>query len=173
MADPLTTTSPAPRFRMGTLDHVHVMVPDREAAAIWYGKYLGFDPVDEYASWANDVDGGPLQISADDGRSMLALFEISDGHPGAPHQAGIAFSVDSAMITGFSRSLVDGGIDSPLGVPLTANDIVDFDLCWAYNLSDPWGNIFELNCYDYDTVRRNLVEADGLTPVRYWPRAST
>ena len=49
-------------------------------------------------------------------------------------------------------------------------DIVDFDMCWAFELADPWGNQYELNCYDYDRVRRELVEADGITPMRYWPR---
>ena len=41
---------------------------------------------------------------------------------------------------------------------------------WAYNLADPWGNQYELNCYDYDRIRTELVEADGIDPVRYWPR---
>ena len=36
--------------------------------------------------------------------------------------------------------LLPGEIASPSGRPLEINDIVDFDLCWAYNLADPWGN---------------------------------
>ncbi|TNF24880.1 MAG: hypothetical protein EP329_24135 [Deltaproteobacteria bacterium] len=55
------------------------------------------------------------------------------------------------------------------GEPLRVEDVIDFDLCWAYDLSDPWGNRYELNCYDYDRVRVELIDADGIEPVRYWP----
>ncbi len=50
------------------------------------------------------------------------------------------------------------------------NDVIDFDLCWAYDLVDPWANLYELNCYDYEQVRADLIEADAITPVRYWPQ---
>jgi hypothetical protein len=62
------------------------------------------------------------------------------------------------------------GIDSPRGEPLVAADLVDFDLCWAIDLVDPWGNQYELNCYDYERISAELVAADGLQPTRYWPR---
>lgn len=101
------------KFRMGRLDHVHIRVPDREVAAQWYADYLGFEAVEKYEFWANEIEGGPLQI----------------------------------------------------------NDVVDFDMCWAYNLVDPWGNNFELNCYEYDRIKTDLIEADGVEPVRYWPRS--
>ena len=48
--------------------------------------------------------------------------------------------------------------------------MVDFDLCWAFDLADPWGNRYEVNCYDYEGVQSSLVEPDGISPVRYWPR---
>ena len=47
--------------------------------------------------------------------------------------------------------------------------MVDFDLCWAIDLVDPWGNQYELNCYDYDTIRRTAGRRDGIEPTRYWP----
>ena len=59
---------------------------------------------------------------------------------------------------------------SPRGERLVVTDLVDFDLCWAFDLVDPWANHYELNCYDYDWVRAELVEADAVTVVRYWPR---
>ncbi len=43
-------------------------------------------------------------------------------------------------------------------------------MCWAYDLVDPWGNQYELNCYEYDRVRADLIEAEALTPTRYWPQ---
>ena len=158
-----------PRFRMGRLDHVHIRVPDRSEAAAWYAKHLGFEPVSDYGFWADAVDGGPLQISADGGDTMLALFQVSDGHPMVAQQTGVAFSVDLDTFAAFTRSL-PGEINGPTGNPLVANDLIDFDLCWAFDLADPWGNRYELNCYDYEGVRTGLVEPDGISPVRYWPR---
>lgn len=154
---------------MGRLDHVHIRVPDRAAAAAWYGEHLGFEPVDTFDFWASAVDGGPLQISADGGHTTLALFEATEEHPMVPQRAGVAFAVDADTFVAFARSL-PGAIPGPSGRPLVADDVVDFDLCWAYDLADPWGNQYELNCGDHDRVRRELIEPDGITPVRYWGR---
>lgn len=126
------------KFKMGRLDHVHIRVPDRALAAQWYSENLGFEAVEKYAFWATEVEGGPLQISADGGKTMLALFEASSGHPMVPQTTGIAFSVDADSFVSFARSL-------------------------------PNGNNFELNCYDYDRIRQDLIQADGIDPVRYWP----
>jgi catechol 2,3-dioxygenase-like lactoylglutathione lyase family enzyme len=156
-------------FRMGRLDHVHIRVPDRAEAARWYAEHLGFEPVDEYAFWARGFDGGPLQISADGGQTTLALFEATEAHPMIPQQNGVAFSLDADSFISFARSL-PCGIDNPAGEPLTASDLIDFDLCWAFDLADPWGNQYELNCYEYDRVRAELVEADAVPVERYWPR---
>lgn len=153
---------------MGRLDHVHIRVPDRAAAALWYAEHLGFEPVDEYDFWATGFEGGPLQISADDGKTMLALFEASEWAPMIPQKTGVAFSVDAETFIAFGLGL-PGELKSPSGETLVASNLVDFDLCWAYDLSDPWGNVYELNCYDYARVREELVEAQQITPVRYWP----
>lgn len=159
-----------PKFRMGRLDHVHIRVPDRETAARWYSEHLGFEPVERFDFWAKGFEGGPLQISADGGRTMLALFEASDGHPMIPQKTGVAFSVDAEDFLAFARSL-PAEIQGPSGRPLETGDIVDFDMCWAYDLADPWGNQYELNCYEYERIATELIEADGVEPVRYWPRA--
>lgn len=157
------------KFRVGRLDHVHIRVPDRETAARWYAEHLGFEPVERFEFWAKGFDGGPLQISADGGRTMLALFETNEGHPMIPQKTGVAFSLDAEDFMAFARSL-PGGIDSPSGRSLQIGDIVDFDMCWAYSLADPWGNEYELNCYDYERVKAELIEAERVEPVRYWPR---
>ena len=153
---------------MGRLDHVHIRVPDRVEAAAWYCEHLGFDPVEAFDFWATGFDGGPLQISADGGDTMLALFEASDGHPMVAQQAGVAFSVDAETFMAFARSL-PGAINSPQGVPLRPNDLIDFDMCWAFELADPWRNQYELNCYDYDRIKQELIEVADIEPVRYWP----
>jgi catechol 2,3-dioxygenase-like lactoylglutathione lyase family enzyme len=143
---------------MGRLDHVHIRVPDRAEAARWYAEHLGFEPVEAYDFWATGFEGGPLQISADGGETTLALFEACEGHPMLPQKTGVAFSVDAGTFMAFVRSLPNG-IDNPRGEPLRATDLVD-----------PWGNQYELNCYDYDRIRAELVESDGIEVVRYWPR---
>lgn len=158
-----------PRFRMGRLDHVHIRVPDRAEAAAWYAEHLGFEPVADYDFWAKGFEGGPLQISADGGRTTLALFQAGEGHPMEPQRTGVAFQVDADTFISFARSL-PCGIDAPTGGPLEVTDMVDFDLCWAFDLVDPWGNQYELNCDDYDRVRTELVDADDVATVRYWPR---
>ncbi len=153
---------------MGRLDHVHIRVPNREEAAAWYAQHLGFEPVTKFDFWATAVDGGPLQISADGGETMLALFEATDGHPMIAQQTGVAFSVTAEVFLAFARSL-PGEINGPDGAPIQPHDIVDFDLCWAYNIADPWGNHYEINCYDYDRIRAELVGPEDVQPSRYWP----
>ena len=148
---------------------MHIRVPDRAEAARWYAEHLGFEPVEAYDFWATGVEGGPLQISADGGNTTLALFEAGGGHPMIPQQTGVAFSVDAESFIAFARSL-PCGIDHPRGERLQVTDLVDFDMCWALDLVDPWGNQYEVNCYDYERIRMELVDADGLEPLRYWSR---
>jgi catechol 2,3-dioxygenase-like lactoylglutathione lyase family enzyme len=155
-------------FRMGRLDHVHLRVPNRAEAAAWYAEHLGFEPVERFDFWARGFEGGPLQISADGGRTMLALFEASDGHPMIANDTGVAFSVEPETFVQFAVSL-PRGLPGRDGQPLQPNDLVDFDMCWAYEFTDPWGNRFELNCYDYDRIRVELVERHGIAPARMWP----
>lgn len=156
------------RFRMGRLDHVHIRVPNRAEAAAWYAEHLGFERVERFRFWAEGFAGGPLQISADGGRTTLALFEASDAHPLIAQATGVAFSVDADSFIRFARSL-PGDIRNPGGTPLLANEMVDFDLCWAFDFADPWANRYELNCYEYDRIQMELVERDGIEPQRYWP----
>ena len=156
------------KFKMGRLDHVHIRVPNRAEAAVWYAEHLGFEPVEAFDFWATGFEGGPLQISADGGQTTLALFEASEGHPMAPQVTGVAFSADADSFIAFTRSLPNG-IDNREGQPLTTADLVDFDLCWAFELADPWGNRYELNCYEYDRIRDELVWVDGIVPQRFWP----
>jgi len=157
------------KFRMGRLDHVHIRVPDRAQAARWYADHLGFEPVERFDFWASGLPGGPLQISADGGQTMIALFEANELHPMIAQTAGVAFSVDADRFMAFARSL-PCDIASPSGRPLEARDIVDLDMCWSYDLADPWGNLYELNCYEYDRIKKDLIEASGIEPERYWPR---
>lgn len=156
------------RFRMGRLDHVHIRVPDRAEAAEWYATHLGFEPVEDFEFWATGFEGGPLQISADDGATTLALFEVGHGHEMIAQETGVAFSVDAETFIDFGRSL-PGAIESHHGGPLRPEHVLDFDLCWAFGLQDPWGNQYELNCYEYERIKTDWIVADDVTPTRYWP----
>jgi len=80
---------------MGRLDQVHIRVPDRAEATQRYAEHLGFEPVDWHDFWATGFEGGPLQISADEGRTRLAPFGTSEGHPMVPQRTGVAFSTNS------------------------------------------------------------------------------
>lgn len=148
---------------MGQLDHVHIRVPDRAVAAAWYAEHLGFEPVERFDFWASGIEGGPLQISADGGQTTLALFEASDGHPMVPQRTGVAFSVDAEVFADFARSL-PGAVASPAGRPLEPDDIVELDLCWAYDLVDPSGAA-AASCDSSTTCSStDLIDADGITP---------
>ena len=152
---------------MGSLDHVHIVVPDRAAAAIWYEENLGFRPVDAVAQWAS-IEGGPLHLSADGGRTGIALFQAGVGHETTTLEMGAAFRVDGEAFIAFAKELATRELRRPDGAALAPSDVIDFDLCYAFNFVDPWGNRFELNCYDVETVKADLIDAEGIEPVRYW-----
>ena len=156
-------------FRMGSLDHLHLLVPDRYEAARWYKENLGFEIVERYKLWA-DV-GGPLHISADGGRSGLALFERGP-HTHIKAECSVAFRVGADEFIAFAEGLQSSSIRDASGEPLKAESVVDFDLCYAFYFQDPYGNEFELDCYEYGEVRRDLIERLGITPVRKYDRRS-
>ena len=154
-------------FKMGSLDHMHLMVPDRYEAACWYAENLGFEIVEEYEEWAR-VDGGPLHVSADGGRSGVALFEIREEHPAFKVEIGVAFAVDAPTFMAFADGLAERELSDGRGGQIAPSSVVDHDLCYAFYFQDPYGNAFELDCYDHAALKRDLVEKWGITPVRFW-----
>ncbi len=151
---------------MGTLDHMHLLVPDRQEAARWYQENLGFEIVGEYAAWA-ELEGGPLHISADGGKSAIALFERGQ-HPDFKVETWVAFRVSADPFVTFADELASKSIQDGDGKPLERESVVDHDLCYAYYFRDPYGNRFELDCYDYDRVNRDLIQKYAITPIRFW-----
>lgn len=146
-------------FRVEGIDHVELVVLDRDEAARWYERVLGLTVCAEYAFWADE--GGPLMISSDDGRTKLALFEGTPRH--APSPKRIAFRTDA---DGFQRfldrlpalDLVDGD-----GHRVTKTDIVDHDASVSLYFRDPYGTPLEVTTYDYETVMARITDADGST----------
>lgn len=153
-------------FKMGSLDHMHFLVPDRSQAARWYRETLGFEIVKPYEAWA-EIEGGPLHISADGGRSALALFERGQ-HPDFEVETSVAFRVEPSAFLAFADGLDSTEISGTNGKRLTRESVVDHDLCYAYYFRDPYGNGLELDCYDYAEIERELIEKHAITPVRFW-----
>ncbi len=150
---------------------MHVRVPDRAAAVEWYCEHLGFELIEAERFWADGIDGGPVQLTADGGRTAIAVFAGSDWLPPVPLTAGIAFTLELEPFVEFARSL-PGPLERNHGEPLLPEHLIDFDLCFAYDFVDPWGNRFEINCRDHAGVRAALLVDDGIEPVRYWPASA-
>ena len=153
-------------FKMGSLDHMHLMVPDRFAAARWYKETLGFEIVEQFRAWS-EIEGGPLHISADGGKSGLALFEIGQ-HPVFKVETSVAFSVSADQFLVFAELLNAKNLTGYNNEPVKPESVVDHDMCYAYYFDDPYGNHFELDCYEYDQIKHKLIEKKGIKPVRFW-----
>ncbi len=143
-------------FRVEQIDHVELFVPDRYAAAEWYGDALGLEIVAECEHWATDPSG-PLMISSDGGSTKIALFEgVPQAGEGVVGLRRLAFRTDGK---GF-LSLIGDDADRPAlsadGVPLGASDAVDHDMAYSVYFKDPWGTPLEITTYDHDEVASAL-----------------
>lgn len=140
------------RFKVSQIDHVHVTVADREAAATWYEEILGLERDPQFARWAADRHG-PLILKTPGGRTALSLFQRSGGHGSG---AGtIAFRVDATNFVQLIRSL-DGTLRNTRGAPIGAHSVVDHDLSLSVYLADRDGNPIEITTYERDAVKAEL-----------------
>lgn len=124
------------------VDHLELLVPDRESAVAWYGEWLGFRAMPEHADW---VETGPLMMTNDGGSTMLALF-TGKGRDGEAERGWrrVAFRTDAESFWDFTQRYRESGqsIDGP----------VDHDKAWSVYFEDPWGNALEVTTYDYAAV---------------------
>ncbi|MEM7016769.1 MAG: VOC family protein [Pseudomonadota bacterium] len=155
-------------IRLGQLDHMHLVVPDREEAAQWYEDVLGFKRVEAYKHWW-DIPGAPIHVSADGGASGLALFQAGDGHELTQGIGmGVAFKLPANEFIAFANALGSSiHVNDKGGKALTSASVVDLDLCFSYGFFDPYGHELELTTYDYDEVKQHLTD-QGIRPIRYW-----
>ena len=130
------------------LDHVHVLVTDREVAAAWYERVLGF----RRGSVSEDPYG-PLTLSADGGGTALALF--TSRVPADPNRA-VAFRADAEGFLEFAARLLEFEIAATNRVRLRPEDAVDHGDVVSFYFADPDGNPFELSCYEVDGAREGL-----------------
>jgi catechol 2,3-dioxygenase-like lactoylglutathione lyase family enzyme len=124
------------------LDHIEIIVPDREAAVAWYDEWLGFKSMPEHAEWA---EMGPLMMTNDGGDTMLALFVGSA--PAAGEDRGwrrVAFRTNAVELMHFTKRYKSSG--------QTISAPIDHDRSWSVYFQDPWGNSLELTTYDYEAL---------------------
>jgi catechol 2,3-dioxygenase-like lactoylglutathione lyase family enzyme len=134
-------------FRVEAIDHVELFVPDRHAAAAWYERVLGLRVLARHAHWA-EAPGGPLMISSDSGRTMLALFE---GTPrGDRPTAGfhrVAFRVSRADLDRFLDRLATHPVFDEGGGELRSLAVRDHGGALSIYFFDPFGHRLELTTY--------------------------
>lgn len=129
-------------LQLDRVDHIHIYVQDREAAEAWYGRVLGLKRVEELAFWAPGP--GPLTLSDADGHVHLALF----GRSAVANRTTVAFGVSAEAFLAWRSHL-----GKELGEVL---NVVDHDASWSMYFTDPWGNPYEITCYDYDVLAAGL-----------------
>ena len=141
---------------MEQIDHVELFVPDRHEAAKWYARVLGLRILPQHEDWSDDPSG-PLMISSDGGRTMVALFT---GTPqGAAPPTGwrrVAFRVDAAAFVRFLEHGLTNGVFDAEGARLEALEVVDHSKAFSVYFCDPWGNRLEVTSYDYGKLQISL-----------------
>ncbi len=130
------------------LDHVHLLVSDRERAADWYARALGFAELER-----SEDPYGPLVISGDGGDTGLALF--TSRVPSEPNRV-VAFRVDGDEFLAFAANLLQVELRGPSGSRLRPEDAVDHGDVLSFYFADPDGNAFELLTRETDRGRRGL-----------------
>lgn len=133
--------------RLDAIDHIHVLVADRQASERWYAEVLGFLRVEELAFWS--PGGGPLTIANPEGTVHLALFE----RPPERSRSTIAFGVDATEFCRWQAHL--GAV---FGRELKAED---HQVSWSLYFDDPDGNPFEITSYEHEAIERALARPVG------------
>lgn len=132
------------KFAAQQIDHVELYVPDRPAAADWYERILGLKRFGKAAPWAENPLG-PLMISPDGGRTMVALFT---GPPqGSTEAVGLCRLAFRSDATGFLEFVRSGVVEV---------EVKDHGMAFSAYFTDPWGTPLEVTTYDAESVRSEL-----------------
>jgi len=125
------------------IDHIHVLVSDRNRAERWYLEALGLRRVPGLEFWALE-SGGPLTISNAAGTVHLALFERAP----QPCRSTVAMAVGKDDFLAWRAHL-----SRILGRP---PELQDHQVTWSMYFSDPDGNPFEITSHDYAALEPSL-----------------
>ncbi len=128
--------------KLDGIDHIHVYVSDREKAAIWYEKHLGFKVNPTFEFWAEN-ERGPLMIEDQGGKIHLALFNTKNLIP----TTAIAFKTDSSGFLAWKSHLEEADLLLRCS---------DHTKSWSLYFNDLDGNMHEITTYDYDDVSGQL-----------------
>ncbi len=140
------------------LDHVHLLVANRDESAAWFERVLGFEKVEE-----SEDPYGPLTVSGDGGTTGLALF-TSKVAPD-PNRV-VAFRVDGKEFEAFANRVADLRLTSANGEIVRVTDVVDHGDVLSFYFTDPEGNAFELTTYDVESARQGIRELIAETMMR-------
>ncbi|MFK8030060.1 MAG: VOC family protein [Gammaproteobacteria bacterium] len=116
----------------GAIDHVHVYVTSRKAAADWYRDKLGFSVVEKFRFWA--AENGPLTIADANNEIHFALFRSEQAKP-----VSLAFGSNREEYTSWKRHLNSVNIEFRES---------DHDLSHSIYFADPFGNQLEITTYE-------------------------
>ena len=150
-------TSP---FIVQRLDHISVLVPDRQEAAQWYQRVFGLKPLHgRVFDLAVSMPDGPLFLGSDDDLNSVKVALLV-GEPLGDHApigvTRVAFGVDAASFLLFLDRLDELALVNDKGERVTRDHIVDQWIGWSLFFNDPYGNRFELDTYDYEAVQTQL-----------------
>lgn len=124
------------------IDHIHIYVPDRAAAAKWYQQVLGFSIVESLLPWTEN-EQGPLTLEDSSGLIHLALFKVAAFKPGS----ALAFGASGEEFLSWKRHLEKHVLLKRLS---------DHKLGWSLYFQDPYGNQHEISTQDYQQVAGKL-----------------
>lgn len=142
-------------FSVDGLDHVHLEVADREAAAAWLNRVLGLRRAEVYAGWADDPMG-PMFLESASGRNCIALFARGRHTGSAPGDHTIAFRVNGPGFLAFLDSINSLQLSDHTGAAVMRDHRVDHQKAWSIYFCDPDGNRFEVTTYDYEVCAAAL-----------------
>jgi catechol 2,3-dioxygenase-like lactoylglutathione lyase family enzyme len=135
-------------FRVDQLDHVELFVPDRDEAAVWYGRTLGLSIAPEYEHWAANP-AGPLMLTTAGAGTKLALFvgEPQGDRPTAGFHLA-AFRVSRAGFDAFLAHVRDNPVFGEGGEEVRELAVCDHGAARSVYFRDPYGHRLEVTTYD-------------------------
>jgi catechol 2,3-dioxygenase len=124
------------------IDHIHVYVSNREKAAAWYERVLGFKANKTLAVWAED-DQGPLTIEDTKAQIHLALFNSDDFIP----SKNIAFKANGKEFLAWKAHLEKEN---------ALLRCTDHKIAWSIYFTDLDNNMHVITTYQYNYVAAYL-----------------